>query len=257
MSQRSIRLALGNDQARITIARPDRRNALTFEGWAELRDAVREVSAGPARVLIVDAEGEDFCLGGDLEQDHTPSGHSLEQMAWVGQACQALAEAPQPTISRVQGVAVGAGFGLALAADFVLAARTARFGTLFTARGLSPDFGTSWVLPRLVGLGLARRLCLLPDLFDAERALALGLVHDVADPADLDGAVGALAARLAAGPPLAYRLTKQLLNASLSSTLGMTLQAEAAAQTINRSSADALEGIASFVERRPPRFQGR
>lgn len=256
MNAESISMRLEGRRAWITLTRPERRNALTFDGWAELRDALRAVATGPARVVVVAAEGGDFCLGGDLDADDSPGKHSLEQMSWVAQACQALVDLPQPTITRVEGVAVGAGFGLALAADFVVASRTARFGTLFTARALSPDFGTSWVLPRLVGLGMARRLCLLPDLFDADRAFALGLVHDVVEPEALDDAVDDLAQRLEAGPPIAFRLTKQLLNGSLSATLPEALQAEGAAQTVNRATADAVEGIAAYVERRPARFAG-
>lgn len=151
----------------------------------------------------------------------------------------------------------GAGFGLALACDFVVASTRARFGTMFLARGLSPDFATSWLLPRLVGLRMATRLCLLPEIFDAARARELGLLEDVVAPEELPGAVATLAALLAAGPPIATRLTKQLLRDSFARGVAESLAAETTAQAVNRLSADAQEGIAAFLERRPARFEGR
>jgi 2-(1,2-epoxy-1,2-dihydrophenyl)acetyl-CoA isomerase len=240
----------------IAITRPERRNAMTYAAWDDLGAAFADAAAGDARVVVVTGSGGAFCSGGDLEGGDRAA-HPHAQLAAVARTCQALVTMPQPTVAMVDGIAAGAGFGLALACDFVVASTRARFGTMFVARGLSPDFATSWLLPQLVGRRLATRLCLLPELFDAARADQLGLLDDVVDPADLPAVVEALANRLAAGPPVAMRLTKQLLRDAHTHGVHEALAAETAAQSLNRLSHDAQEGIAAFRERRPARFEGR
>ncbi|WP_327009837.1 enoyl-CoA hydratase-related protein [Dactylosporangium sp. NBC_01737] len=240
----------------VTIDRPERRNAMTYGAWDELGAAFQEAAARDARVVVVTGTGGAFCSGGDLDGGDRAA-HPHAQLAAVARTCQALVALPQPTIAQVNGLAAGAGFGLALACDFVVASTRARFGTMFLARGLSPDFATSWLLPRLVGLRMATRLCLLPEIFDAARARELGLLEDVVAPEELPGAVATLAALLAAGPPIATRLTKQLLRDSFARGVAESLAAETTAQAVNRLSADAQEGIAAFLERRPARFEGR
>jgi enoyl-CoA hydratase/carnithine racemase len=240
----------------VTIDRPARRNAMTYAAWDELGAALAGAAGSDARVVVVTGRDGAFCSGGDLEGgDRAP--HPYAQLAAVARTCETLVSLPQPTIAQVDGLAVGAGFGLALACDFVVASRRARFGTMFLARGLSPDFATSWLLPRLVGTRLATRLCLLPEIFDAARAQELGLLEEVVEAEELPAYVGKLAGRLAAGPPVAIRLTKQLLRDAFSRGVAESLAAETAAQSVNRLSADAQEGIAAFLEGRPPRFEGR
>jgi enoyl-CoA hydratase/carnithine racemase len=240
----------------ITIDRPARRNAMSYAAWDALGEALTAAAASTARVVVVTGRDGSFCSGGDLEGgDREP--HPYRQLAAVGRTCQALVSLPQPTIAQVDGLAVGAGFGLALACDFAVASRRSRFGTMFVARGLSPDFATSWLLPRLVGLREATRLCLLPELFDAGRARELGLLEDVVEAEALPARVAELAGRLAAGPPIAMRLTKQLLRESFHRGVAESLTAETAAQSLNRLSADFTEGVAAFLERRPARFEGR
>lgn len=241
---------------RITLNRAPRRNAMTYADWEDLSRILAEVAAGDARVVVIGGADGQFCAGADLTlAEHDQHPHA--QLSSVARACAALVALPQPTIAEVDGVAVGAGFGLAIACDFVVSSSRARFGTMFTARGLSPDFGSSWLLPRLVGLRMAKRLCLLPGVFDAAQADRLGLLDAVVDAGELRRHVDRLAAELAAGAPIALRLTKQLLNDSLGRGLAESLTAETAAQAINRLSSDSDEGIAAFLERRPPDFQGR
>jgi enoyl-CoA hydratase/carnithine racemase len=252
----SIDVADSDGVRTITIDRPERRNAMSYAAWAELGEALAAAAASDARVVVIAGRDGNFCSGGDLDGgDRAP--HPYAQLAAVGRTAEAMVNLPQPAIAQVDGLAVGAGFGLALACDFVIATNRARLGTMFVARGLSPDFATSWLLPRLVGLRMATRLCLLPELFGADRAKEMGLVDEVVAPEELAEHVGQLAARLAAGPPIALRLTKQLLRQSFAQGVRESLAAETAAQSINRLSADAQEGIAAFRERRAPRFEGR
>ncbi|QOC92128.1 enoyl-CoA hydratase/isomerase family protein [Micromonospora craniellae] len=253
---RAVRVTRDGSVLTVTIDRPARRNAMTYAAWDELGAALNEAAAGDARVVVVTGTAGAFCSGGDLDGgDRAPHPHA--QLAAVARTCQTLVSLPQPTIAQVDGLAVGAGFGLALACDFVVASSRARFGTMFLARGLSPDFATSWLLPRLVGPRLATRLCLLPEIVDADRAREWGLLEEVVAPDELPGHVAALATRLAAGPPIATRLTKQMLRDSWARGVEESLAAETMAQSINRLSADAQEGIAAFLERRPARFEGR
>jgi 2-(1,2-epoxy-1,2-dihydrophenyl)acetyl-CoA isomerase len=240
----------------IAINRPERRNAMTYAAWDELGAAFADAAAGDSRVVVVTGRGGAFCSGGDLDGADRAA-HPHAQLAAVARTCAALVTMPQPTVAMVDGIAVGAGFGLALSCDFVVASTRARFGTMFVARGLSPDFATSWLLPQLVGRRLATKLCLLPELIDAHRADAMGLLETVVEPDDLPIRVDELAGRLAAGPPVALRLTKQLLRDSHAHGVHEALAAETAAQSLNRLSHDAQEGIAAFRERRPARFEGR
>jgi enoyl-CoA hydratase/carnithine racemase len=152
---------------------------------------------------------------------------------------------------------VGAGCNMALACDLVVASDDARFCEIFSRRGLSLDFGGSWLLPRLVGLHRAKELSYFGDMVSAQLAVELGLINRVVPAAELDGFSLGWAQRLAAGPPAAVSMTKSMLNRSFELSLGQALDDEAQAQAINFSSQDAAEGMAAFIERRQPRFQGR
>jgi 2-(1,2-epoxy-1,2-dihydrophenyl)acetyl-CoA isomerase len=157
----------------------------------------------------------------------------------------------------VPGVAAGAGCNLALACDLVLASNDARFCEIFVRRGLTVDFGGSWLLPRLVGLQRAKELAFLGEMVDAARAEAIGLVNRVVDPAELEAVARELAARLATGPPVALAAMKQAMHQGLSLSLAETLEVEALSQTMCFSTADTAEAMTAFVERREPRFEGR
>ena len=177
-------------------------------------------------------------------------------MRQINATALAVAEFPKPTVAKVEGYAVGAGWNLALLCDVVVASRTAKFSQIFSRRGLSVDFGGSWLLPRLVGLHQAKRLVLFADMIGAQEAHDLGLVSELVDPADLDKVSLDLALRLAAGPPMALRLSSRLLEEATSLSLREALEGEARAQAVNFAT-DAPSAVAAFVEKRDPEFTGR
>ena len=244
----------------LTLNRPERYNAVTSEMWPRLRDVFEEVAANDAdRVLVLTGAGDAFCSGADLASlaERGAGVPPITSMRRVSEAALALIRLPKPTIARVNGVAAGAGANLAFACDLVVAADHARFSEIFAKRGLSVDFAGSWLLPRLVGLHKAKELVFLADMVSAPEALELGLVNRVVPAADLDAAVDDWATRLAAGPPLALALSKDLLNASLGRSVDEALDAEGMAQAYNFTTGDVREAIAAYHEKRPPIFPGR
>jgi 2-(1,2-epoxy-1,2-dihydrophenyl)acetyl-CoA isomerase len=178
-------------------------------------------------------------------------------MRHVGDVALSLHRLPIPTIAKVRGVAVGAGCNMALGCDLVVASENARFSEIFARRGLSIDFGGSWLLPRIVGMQRAKELALFADIINAAEAERLGLVNRVVADAELDEFVAAWAARLAAGPPIALAMTKRMLNNSFQVTLEQALDDEGVAQTVNIATTDTAEALNAFVEKREPRFEGR
>ncbi|CAM5663529.1 Enoyl-CoA hydratase/isomerase family protein OS=Streptomyces chartreusis OX=1969 GN=CP983_24095 PE=3 SV=1 [Streptomyces chartreusis] len=168
-----------------------------------------------------------------------------------------MLDCEKPVIAAVNGTAAGIGAHLAFACDLVLAAESARFIEVFVRRGLVPDGGGAYLLPRLVGTHRAKELVFFGDALTAADAERLGLVNRVVPDGELDKTAREWADRLAAGPTRALALTKQLVNASLESDRASAFAAEAAAQEINMTTQDAQEGVASFVERRSPEFKGR
>ncbi|HMC52800.1 MAG TPA: enoyl-CoA hydratase [Acidimicrobiales bacterium] len=242
----------------VTMNRPERKNAATPTMWAELRDVFTEVGhAADDRVLVVTGAGGDFCSGADLSGLTGTQDAPLVAMRLVGSAALALHRCAKPTIAKVRGVAVGAGCNLALGCDLTVASEDARFSEIFSRRGLSVDFGGSWVLPRLVGLHKAKELALLGDIISAKEAADYGLLNRVVADGDLDAVVEDWARRLAAGPPLALSMTKTLLNNGLATSLDQAVEDEARCQAVNIASADTAEAMMAFLEKREPRFQGR
>jgi 2-(1,2-epoxy-1,2-dihydrophenyl)acetyl-CoA isomerase len=163
----------------------------------------------------------------------------------------------KPTIAKVDGYAVGAGLGLALGCDLVVASDRAKLSMIFAKRGLSLDNGSSWLLPRLVGLARAKEIALFGDMLPAERAFELGLVNRVLPLDEIDAFVEDWAQRLAAGPPLALSMTKTQLNGSFSLSLAEAVEIEAQSQTVNFGTADTAEAMAAFAQKREPKFTGR
>ena len=240
----------------LTLNRPRRKNAINPELWVALRDALDAAGHDPGvRALVITGAGGSFCSGADISapEDIHPK-HKLQRLTDVALA---LHELSVPTIAKVSGVAVGAGWNLALGCDLVVATPESTFCQIFSKRGLSIDLGGSWLLPKIVGLQQAKRLALLADTIDAEEACALNLVTWVVSAAEIDAFVVDLADRLAAGPPIALANTKALLNEGADRTLRDALANEARAQGVNFATADAAAAYAAFAQRREPSFTGR
>jgi len=242
----------------ITMNRPRRKNAANSVMWEELSDVVRALhSADDVRAVILTGAGGDFCSGADVSGEETRSRHMLHSMRHIGDLCLSLQRLAQPTVAKVRGVAAGAGLNMALACDMVIAAEGARFSEIFARRGLVVDFGGSWLLPRLVGMHRAKELVLLADIIDAAEADRIGLVNRVVPEAELDDTVDSIAARLAAGPPIALAMSKRLLNNSFDVTLEQALDDEGLAQTVTFSTEDVAEAMSAFIDKRDPVFRGR
>ncbi|KMS75973.1 enoyl-CoA hydratase [Streptomyces viridochromogenes] len=241
----------------LTLNRPHRRNAIDAELWEALREALAAAGGDRSvRALVLTGAGGAFCSGADIPE-RVSSAHPLYRMRPLTEVTLLLHELPVPTVAKVTGAAVGAGWNLALGCDLVVATPHARFSQIFARRGLSPDCGGSWLLPRLVGLQQAKRLALLAETIDAEEAKALGLVTWVTDTDEVDTFVDDLTARLVAGPPVALAQTKALLNEGTDRTLRDALANEAKAQAVNFAGADVREAYAAFAARREPLFTGR
>lgn len=259
-----IEVAIDAGVATVTLTRPERLNALTFEAYADLRDLLGEV---PIRddvdVLVITGSGRGFCSGGDVhdiigELQRTDTRGLLEFTRMTGAVLQRLREVPVPVIAGVNGVAAGAGAVIALGADLRVLARSASLQFLFTRVGLSgADMGVAYLLPRLIGLGRATELLLLGDRVDADTALSYGLATQVVDDATLPDAVQALARRLADGPTLAYGATKSLLTREQDMSLQAAVETEALVQALLMTTDDHAEFHAAFTEGREPRWRGR
>lgn len=248
----------------LVIDRPGRRNAIPADGWAELERRFTEFAHSDLGVLVIRGEGVDFCSGadlGDAGEDGT-AGYSSpvansRWMAVTGTAAVALHRLRKPTVAAVDGVAVGAGMNLALGCDIVVATSRARFSEIFVRRGLTVDFGGTWLLPQLVGMARARDLALTGRIVDAEEALGMGLVSRVVEPGDLDATIDEIATSLATAAPLAVAMVKTALSRSTTMTFEQAIAHETQSQAVLLASADFAEAVAAFGEKRPPLFEGR
>jgi 2-(1,2-epoxy-1,2-dihydrophenyl)acetyl-CoA isomerase len=255
--------ATDNAVSWITLNRPEAMNALTPDQRDHLIRLLSDASADPAvRAVVVTATGRGFCTGADLRGASAGGERVAGDVArtirlGAQRLVAAVLDCEKPVIAAVNGTAAGLGAHLALACDLVLAAEGARFIEVFVRRGLVPDGGGAYLLPRLVGLHRAKELMFFGDALSAADAERLGLVNRVVPAADLEKTAREWAERLAAGPTRALALTKHLVNTSLDADRATAFAAEAAAQEINMTTADAREGVASFVERRTPHYEGR
>ena len=259
MAYETIDFKIGGGIARITLNRPDRLNSFTAQMHGELRDALD--SLGDARVVILTGAGRGFCAGQDLNDRAVAPGVAIDlgvtvETGW-NPLIRTLATLPQPVIARVNGVAAGAGANVALACDLVIAAKSAKFIQSFSAIGLIPDSGGTWVLPRLVGQARALGLALTGDPLPAETAAEWGLIWKAVDDDMLDAEVDALAARLASLPPLGLAATKQMIRSSWRHSLDEELNHQRDAMRRLGYTEDYREGVAAFLEKRPPKFTGR
>ena len=256
----TIEVARESGIVTVTLNRPAKKNAANAQMWDELLHTFREIAASSQdRVMVLTGAGGEFCAGADLTGGGTggPGRHQLAQMRHVGDVALSLHRLPIPTIAKVRGVAVGAGCNMALGCDLVVASENARFSEIFARRGLSIDFGGSWVLPRIVGMHRAKELALLADIINAAEAERIGLVNRVLPDAEVDEFVADWAKRLAAGPPIALAMTKRMLDNSMQVTLEEALDDEGVAQTVNFGTSDTIEAMKAFVEKREPNFEGR
>jgi 2-(1,2-epoxy-1,2-dihydrophenyl)acetyl-CoA isomerase len=249
----------------ITLNRPEAGNAITPQQRDAIIGLLRTASDDPlVRCVVIGANGKHFCTGADLrirrptDEGNAPPTTIMKTIANGAQVLvAAIMDCHKPVIASVGGTAAGIGAHLALACDLVVAADSASFIEVFVRRGLCPDGGGAYLLPRLIGLRRAAELIMLGDRVTAAEAKAMGLVNRVVPAAELDGAVRDLAARLGDAPTIAIGLAKRLLNSSLDVPRDTAFLAESMSQELITGTDDAAEGIASFVERRDPRFVGR
>lgn len=245
----------------LTLHQPAKKNAVPAAGWDEITTALKEFGASEQRVVVIVGSGSDFCSGTDLNLDQLDDLRSpavgREYMKGPARAATTLHRLPKPSIAAVDGVAVGAGMNLAIGCDIVVATERAHFAEVFVKRGLTLDFGGTWLLPRLVGMARARELALTGRVVAATEALDMGLVSTVVEPADLRTTVGDLAAELAAGAPLAQRFIKTGLSRSFDMTFEQAIAYEDQAQAGLLASDDLREGVDAFLEKREPRFEGK
>ena len=255
-----LQIDRAEDIVTVTLNRPEKKNAVIPSMWVELGDVLDQIARDASvRTVVVTGAGGEFCSGADLwapSTDVEPP-HQLLAMRTVGRAIQELHDLPQPTIAKVPGVAAGAGCSLALACDLVVASDEARFSEIFAKRGLALDGGSSWLLPRMIGLHKAKELAFFADILSASEAAEIGLVNRVVPADELDAFVDDWAARLAAGPPIALSLSKRMLNNATHVTLAQALEDEARSQSVTLASQDTTDAFAAFVEKREPNFRGR
>jgi 2-(1,2-epoxy-1,2-dihydrophenyl)acetyl-CoA isomerase len=247
----------------VTIDAPETKNACTGDMWVALGATFRDLSYSGTRAVVLTGAGGNFCSGADLsgrrDGDATRSGSSnnLAGMRVLGDVVLAIHDCPVPVVAKVDGLCVGAGFGLALAPDLTWCADRARFSTIFARRGLSLDFGTSWLLRQRIGVHKAKELAFTTKMLNGTEAFELGLVNAVVPAADLDDAVNEVVQTIAAGPPIALSMSKRELDNASTSSLAQALEAEALAQNVNALTDDMREAMTAFFERRPPEFHGR
>jgi enoyl-CoA hydratase/carnithine racemase len=258
-----FRFSVSDGIGTVTLDRPGKLNALTFEAYADLRDLLAELPhRGDTRVLVIRGNGRAFCSGGDVNEiiGATLAMSPDELLAFTrmsGEVIREMRDCPVPVIAAVHGMAAGAGAVIALAADFRVCTPAARFAFLFTKVGLSGgDMGAAYLLPRLVGLGHATRLLMLGDTVNAEEAERIGLVSLLAGKDTFDDEVSALAGRLASGPVQAFAQTKALLTREQDMSLSAAIELEAMTQALLMKGEDYAEFHAAFNAGRPPQWTG-
>ncbi|MBI3445143.1 MAG: 2-(1,2-epoxy-1,2-dihydrophenyl)acetyl-CoA isomerase [Magnetospirillum sp.] len=258
----TILVARDGDVTTLTLNRPDKLNAFNAEMHAALRDALDKVATDGSRCLVLTGAGRAFCAGQDLSDrvrkpgDPPPDlGASLE--ANYNRLIRTLKALEMPVLCAVNGIAAGAGANLALACDIVVAGRSASFVQSFGKVGLIPDSGGTWALPRLVGQARATALMMLGDKVGAEQAQQWGMIWQWVEDDHLAGTIAGMAAHLASMPTRGLALLKQALGQSGGNSLDAQLDLERDLQAQAGRSHDYAEGVRAFVEKRPPRFEGR
>ncbi|MEM7178089.1 MAG: enoyl-CoA hydratase-related protein [Pseudomonadota bacterium] len=258
MTLTTIRYHCDASIATITLDQPDTLNAFTATMRREVLDALFR-ARDEARVIVLTGSGRGFCAGQDLGDLGQPDQVNLERLLVeeYHPVIEAIAECPLPTVCALNGIAAGAGANLALAADIVIAARSASFLQAFARIGLMPDAGGTYWLPRLVGPARAKGLCLLAEPLSADRAAEWGLIWEAVEDDQLETRTMEIATRLAEGPTKAYCATKRALAESIGNGLDDQLALEARLQGEAGRSRDYMEGVLAFLEKRKPAFEGR
>ena len=264
MSYETIQLEIRDaGVAILTLNRPSALNALTIEMGQELRSAVGEARERGARCIVITGAGRAFCAGGDLramqqmaEREGRVEAFFDEPLRLLNECILLIRRTPLPIIAAVNGHASGGGCNLALACDIVLAAESARFNQAFINVGLTPDCGGTFILPRLVGWRRATELMMTGEQVEARRAVEMGMINRVVADAELMTEALALAARLASAPTAAMGRIKELLEQSATNDYSTQLDLEHKAQLQSGLTTDFKEGVAAFIEKRPPRFTG-
>lgn len=250
---------------RITLNHPAKKNALSDDMVRELITALEGANNdSTVRSVLIDGAGPDFCAGADVIARNREDDGARPRPGSIRRRLPSLAHRliavlwnlELPTVASVSGWTVGIGLNLAAACDFIVAAQDARFWAPFLTRGFTPDSGAAWLLPRRVGLQHAREMILLGRKVDAQTAREWGLAYDVVPNDQLHDRAAALAATLAEAPTVAAGLAKWLINSGVTSAFEDHLSNEAFAMELSSRSRDFREGMAAFIERRPPRFTG-
>jgi len=260
MTYKTLQLGFDSGIATITLNRPEKRNAISFELIDDLLRALSDVEKSDALILILTGAGKAFCSGMDLENlkallGHTPE-QNLEDSRTMVQMFRALYEFPKVTIAAVNGPAIAGGTGLALLCDFTLAVPEAKFGYTEVRIGFVPAIVSTFLL-RQTGEKYARDLLLTGRIFDAQEAARIGLVNEVVAAENLMSRARELAAQLMQNSPSSLRATKKLLNDHARAELDAQIEAAIRENAAIRSTADFREGISSFLEKRKPVWQGR
>jgi len=258
----SVLLRVEDGVATLSFNRPQVMNAMDGEMMIQFRAAAELVQNDAAvRVVVLRGEGPGFIAGGDVGVFHRHLPELPQLIVRWGRemhfAVQALRRMPKPVLASVHGACAGAGFSILCAADLAIAADDARFSLAYASIGASPDGGSTYFLPRLVGYKKAMELTMLPDLFDAATARAHGLVNWVVPRAELAQETARIAARLANGPTRAYAEAKRLLNDSPGRSMETQMEEELFAFARCAGTEDFADGVTAFVEKRKPQFQGR
>jgi len=247
----------------VTLDRPDRKNPLTFESYAELRDLFRTLSyARDVRAVVIDGAGGNFCSGGDVHEIIGPLTRMdmpglLRFTRMTGDLVKAMRACPQPIVAAIDGICAGAGAIIAMSADFRIATRAARTAFLFTRVGLAGcDMGACSILPRIVGQGRAADLLYTGRMLGAEEGERWGFYNSIVDAASLSESAVRLARELAAGPSFAHGITKTMLHQEWSMSIDQAIEAEAQAQAICMQTADFRRAYEAFVAKRKPVFEG-
>jgi len=259
----SVLLTTDGGIATVTLNRPDRLNAIDLEMANALRDIMLNVERDPSiRAVVLKGAGKGFVAGGDVQEFQQKLGDNLDRLVLdmthgLHDAAIAIHRMGKPVIASVHGPCAGGGFSLAMACDLIIAADNAMFTLAYSMIAASPDGSSTYFLPRLIGRHKALELIYLSDRFSSDKAAELGLINFVVPEADLAAETEKLAARLAAGPTLAYAKAKALVNRSLASGIADQLDAESQNIAASSLTEDFAEGVTAFVEKRKPTFEGR